>query len=160
MKNPGKIFEEDFKNSCPDNIWIEREKDNIGNFEKDNKNIRFTMSSDYDFRIFNGNKLYLIELKSTKGKSLPYSRFKKTYKYDQLKKLHSFVCYDNILAGVVINFRDIEKTYYIDINKLIMCKESGMRESLSIDEAEHHGVLIKQELKRVRYKYDFSFFGG
>ena len=156
MKNPGKMFEEDFKNSCP--FWIEKEKDNI--MFSQNNNTRFTMTSNYDFRIFTGKTLFLLELKSTKQESLPFSAFKKTKSYDQLKELHKNCNYKNTKAGAIINFRSENKTYFIETYELLYLRSSSPRKSISIDDCEAKGKIIPQELKRIRYKYNFTIFGG
>ena len=157
MKNPGKIFEEDFYNSCPSCIWIKREKDNVM-FSGHQDNMRFTMSSDYDFEVFNGKILYLLELKSTKGKSLSYSAFKKTDKYDQLERLLQHSNYENVSGGIIINFRENELTYYIPVRLFIAIKNTSDRKSISLDECKLHGEQIYQELKRTRYRYSFDLF--
>ena len=159
MKNEGKIFEADFQKSCPENIWIKREKDNVMFNPNQTSNFqRFTMTSDYDYELFNGKTLYLLELKSTLGFSLAFSKFKKTDKYDQLEKLKKLSDYDNVIGEVIINFRDYVRTYFIEINKFIQFKSRVTKKSISVDDCVEIGELIRQEIKRTHYKYSYGLF--
>ena len=75
MKNTGKKFEEDIKKSIDDTAFLYRLKDSGGSWQGGNKG-RFTPSNICDFILFKGSKLYLLELKSHKGKSIPYTAIK------------------------------------------------------------------------------------
>ena len=68
--NEGKKFEKDFENSIPQYTWYYRIKDSSSSWSNSN-NSRFTQKSPCDYIIFKGGKLYLLELKSHNGKSIP-----------------------------------------------------------------------------------------
>jgi len=71
----GKVFEKEFLNSFPDNLFIQRVKDDTLKF----KNVQNCC----DFIAYNSPYLFLFELKSTKQKSLPFSNISK-YQVDTL----------------------------------------------------------------------------
>jgi penicillin-binding protein-related factor A (putative recombinase) len=163
-EKPGKIFENDFKKSCP--FWIEREKDNVSSFNKGNDVIKFTMSNDYDFRFFTGKKLFLVELKSTLGKSLPFSKIKTTIdkktgkiKYDQLKRLVEHAEYKNVITGVIINYREKNNyTFFIEARVLLYLRDNFPSKSISIDDCIKYGHSIINGLVQSHYRYIFNVF--
>ena len=73
--NSGKQFEADFKASVPNNAYYYRLRDGTSSWDK-GENTRFQMTNDYDNLIFYNGTLYLLELKNTKGKSIPFTNFK------------------------------------------------------------------------------------
>lgn len=155
-QSPGKKFEEDFFKSAPKDWFIYRLKDSAGSWSNNDLS-RFTPRNICDFFLFTGKILYGIECKSFKGKSMPYSNIKD----NQLKGLldMSVDLPMNARGIFVFNFRDLNETYYINafmVNALI---QTGTRKSLSINEARENGILIPQELKRVRYSYKLSVLG-
>ena len=78
MKNPGKVFEEDIKKSVPKEYWIYRFKDGTANFSgSKNENVRFQAHNICDFMIMTKENLILLELKSHKGSSIPFSCIRK-----------------------------------------------------------------------------------
>lgn len=68
-KNMGKVFEKEFKDSVPDNVYLERYKDDTSGF--------YGVSNPADFRLYVFPMLILLELKTHKGKSLPLSKMRK-----------------------------------------------------------------------------------
>ena len=71
--NEGKKFEEDFKKSMDKyNIWNYRLKDSSGSWSNSNGS-RFTPKNICDYIAYNNGGLYLLELKSHKGSSLPFA---------------------------------------------------------------------------------------
>ena len=61
--NYGKIFEKDFKDSIPDNVFFYRFRDSSGAWQQ-SENTRFTPSNISDTMLFYQGKLYLLELKT------------------------------------------------------------------------------------------------
>lgn len=152
--NHGKRFEEDIKNSVPDNWFCYRLKDSSGSWSNNDKS-RFTPSNMCDFIIFTGRMLYSIECKSFLGKSMPYGNLndKKGSKLDQLERA---ALKENCRSLFILNFRSLEKTFYIDAMFVGSRLRSGERKSLSLEEAEIYGALIPQKLKKVRYTYQLE----
>ena len=141
--NEGKLFEQDFVKSC--DFFTLRLKDAGG--WSNAENTRFTISNLCDMIAYKDGKLLLIELKSCGGTSIPY---------DNIKQLDSMnkVCYDGVYPIFILNFRKFEKTYVVKASKLMELRETLGKKSVSYLDAELHGVLLPQQKKRVRYKYN------
>lgn len=157
-KNEGKKFEEDFEKSCPGGWQIIRLKDSSASWSNTGVS-RFTPKNMCDFILFTGRTLYVLELKSFLGKSMNY----KLLNDDREQKLGKMVLFHqnvpaNSEAYYILNFREINETYAIKAPVVMRLKHAMERKSISLDQAKVHGILIKQELKRVRYRYDLSVF--
>ena len=149
MKNEGKRFEEDFKNSIPDEYFYYRFRDGTASW--DGGSARFQMKNICDCMVMNQNYLMLFELKSTKQKSLPFSMVDKKNLdalVDASMHLHS-----NVEPLFIVNFRTIEKTYQIDAKRVQWYMNHAERKSIPLEYFEAHGTVIKQVKKRVRYRY-------
>ena len=151
-KNQGKKFEEDFKNSVPADVYIYKLKDAGG--WSNATNTRFTINNICDYIMYSMPTLYLLELKSFKGKSLPYSNIKN----NQIKGLIDAAQTKGIKAGIVANFRELEKTYYIDIKELQEFYKESDRKSYPLELFEDRGQLIEQKKIVTRYKYNIEKF--
>lgn len=140
----GKNLEADFKTSCPDDMFIYRVPD-----------IRYGVKSICDFLLYSYPRLFLLELKSTQEKTFPI----KNIAPHQLANMSKFNK-NNMVAGFIINFRHHDMTYFIrgDVLQCIITQQNLTR--LSIELLEEHGVLIPQEKKRTRFRYDLSYFRG
>ena len=62
-------------------------------------NTRFQAQNICDFMIFNNPKLYFLELKSTKAKSLPFTAVRE----NQKKELTTAGRRKNIVSGLIVN---------------------------------------------------------
>ena len=142
MMNEGKKFEQDFTKSLTCFNYRLRDAGGWSNAD----NTRFTTSNLCDMIIFNDGVLYLTELKSVIGKSLP-----KPKQLDGLCEIE----FSNVYPCVIVNFRSLEQTYIIRANlfqsKLI---ELG-KVSLNVNDIKEIGQLIPQQKIRTRYKYNF-----
>ncbi|MDF2804874.1 MAG: hypothetical protein K0S61_4779 [Anaerocolumna sp.] len=161
--NSGKVFEEDIKKSINDKYFIYKLKDSAGTWQGGN-NTRFTSSNICDYIVFANGWLHLLELKSHKGASIPIAPIKnkqgKITKYgairtNQVEGLFKEYCKPKMNCGFIFNLSDKEKTWFVDILNIKVEIERQAR-SLSLEWLEMHGVLIPQEKKRTRYKYDLS----
>ncbi len=154
MKNPGKIFEEDFKGSVSNDNVIIRLKD-AGGWSQGNSDKRFTITNICDFIYYN-DELYLLELKSTKGKSITLNRLEK-----DIKRLEKYRGKKGV-RGFVINFRDLEETYFMREESLLLFSRLNNismdkpARSISIQFFRQYCVRIPQTKKRTRYSYDLS----
>lgn len=158
MKNEGKVFEKDFKNSVPKEIYIERLKDSTQSFYK-NEKVKFTPTNPYDFFIFKFPRLYCFELKSTIGKSMSFwtngDENKKMIKKHQIEGLTKASQFDGIVAGFILNWRENNNTYFLnikDFNRFV--KESEKKTLNENDIIQYNGVLLKQNLLVTHYRYD------
>ena len=143
-QNVGKIFEKDFSSSCPSDMFIYRVPD-----------IRYGVKSICDFLLYSYPRLFLLELKSTQEKTFPI----KNIAPHQLENMSKFTK-NNMVAGFIINFRHHDMTYFIrgDVLQYIITQQNLTR--LSIELLEEHGVLIPQEKKRTRFRYNLDYFRG
>jgi len=148
-KDEGKKFEQDFKASVPPDVYLHRLKDDTAGF--------IGVSNPCDFQLYKYPLLFLLELKSCKGKSIPLTHIRP----NQIQGMHTAVQHEGIYGGFIINFRELEETYYLSVNLVIEFINAGERKSLPIDWCRENGIRIPQTKKRVRYSYDIaSLLGG
>lgn len=148
-KNIGKVFEEEIKSSIPAEFYVERYKDDTAGFKG--------VANPADFRLYKYPYTFLIECKSHKGKSLPLDMIRDA----QIKGLVSAGNYLGIYAGFLINFRDLEETYYIPADLVLYFILHGDRKSIPVGWCRDIGVRIEQKKKRVRYSYNLrEWLGG
>lgn len=145
-KDKGKQFEEDIKASFPSEFYVERYKDDTSGF--------YGVTNPADYRIYKSPNLFLFELKSHKGKSLPFSCIRD----NQVKGMLKAVRHIGIFAGFIINFRDLEETYYIPVAMYESYRVSANRKSIPVEWCREHGDKIEQTKKRTRYSYDLEGF--
>ncbi|SCB92219.1 recombination protein U [Priestia flexa] len=101
-KNPGKAFEKDFYDSIPENVFAYRMKDDSLGFAN--------VKNPCDFILYKIPNLYLLELKSHKGKSIPFGALQ----LNQVESLYQYSTIDGVKAGFVFNFRDVNETYFVN----------------------------------------------
>ena len=153
MKKSGKRFEENWRESIPEDIFYYRLKDNSNNWSNSNKT-RFTPSNICDCIVFDGDYLYTLELKSTKGKSLPYGNIKQ-HQIDDLKWCSEFA---GVISGFVIEFDSLNECYFVEISLFEQFKETNQRKSLPIDFCRKNGLKIEIEKLRVNRRFDVAKF--
>ncbi|WP_105176875.1 Holliday junction resolvase RecU [Clostridium cagae] len=156
-KNPGKLFEEDFKKSVPEDCWIYRFKDGTANFGgTKNENVRFQAHNICDFQIMTNDYLVLLELKSHAGASIPFNCIRS----NQIEEM-SNIQHPKIKAYFIFNFRDYEKTYAIKAKELKLYIDTADRRSILLGWCKANGIEIIGNKKKVRYRYELkSFFEG
>ena len=157
--NPGKRFENDFQKSINKNeIFVQRLKDGSTRTGVHGEMIRLKSRNLCDFILFKDGKLVLVELKSFLGKSMSFSNIKSTvdeqmtFLYDLLKETEK----KGIKSYMILNFRDIEETYAVSVNKFYEFYKNTNKASINIAEVREIGSLLKQEKKRVSFKYDIG----
>lgn len=143
--NEGKKFEQDFIKSCT--FYTLRLKDGGG--WSNAENTRFTPSNICDFIAYKDQKLFLIELKSCNGTSIPYTAMKQIYDLNN-------VTHEGVHPVVIINFRKYEQTFIIKASKLVELRETCSKKSFSYYDAQLHGKPVPQVKKISRYAYDTS----
>lgn len=155
MKNEGKKFEEDFKKSIPEKYFVYRFKDGTANFNgTKNENVRFQAHNICDFEVFAENKLFLFELKSYKGASIPLSGIRKTQLEEMLKASN----YKNIEPYFILNYRALESVYAIKVQTLQEFIEKAKRKSIPIKWCIENGIEIIGVKKKVRFRYELEKF--
>lgn len=154
MKNEGKKFEEDFKSSVPETCWIYRLRDNAASFSGGNQT-RFSSTNICDFILFDDitRKLYLCELKSTKGSSIPYTMIKE----NQIDGLLSADKH-NLISCFIFNFREKNNdTFFMYIQDFEKMKKELLKKSFNTsDLIQYNAIKIDYQKKRTRYKYDIE----
>lgn len=145
-KDKGKQFEQDLKASFPPDFYVERYKDDTAGF--------YGVSNPADFRLYKNPYLFLFELKSHKGKSIPLTCIRD----NQIRGMYKAHLHSGIYAGFIFNFRDLEETYYLNVGDVVKFINSADRKSIPVDFCRENGIKIEQTKKRTRYSYDMSSF--
>ncbi|MGL5460749.1 MAG: Holliday junction resolvase RecU [Cetobacterium sp.] len=149
VKNNGHIFEEEFKKSLDKYIksklyYKKLKTGGLGYKGVDNE---------CDFLIYKYPNIILLELKSHKGRSLPLDCIRP----NQFNGLLDRVEQEGVLGGILVNFRDYGKTYFIPIYTLYEFVKEGTRKSINIDFCEEKGIKIPQIKARTRFTYDIDY---
>lgn len=151
--NSGKRFEQNWKNSIPKDIFYYRFRDGSSSWGGNDK-VRFQQTNICDCLMFDGDYLYLLELKSTKGKSLPFNNIKK----HQIDDLLWASEYANTICGLVVEFSDLTGCYFIEIGRFKAFYYSTNRKSIPIDYLRKNGIKIGTEKKKINSKFDVKKF--
>ena len=156
-QNEGKKFEQDFANSVDENkYWLYRFRDNAASFSG-GTNTRFTSSNICDYLLFHNDTrtLYLLEMKSTKSSSIPYTMIRD----NQIKELTE-ASNNKLIAGFIFNYREKNNaTYFMAIDDFNKMTDEINKKSFNIFDIEKYGAFkINSEKKRTRYKYDIDSF--
>lgn len=165
MSNVGKKFEQDFANSIPSNIALIRIQDSAQSFYR-SSNLRFSLKNPYDYLLWNPKTLtlYALELKTVKGKSISFERTKDEHgeiHYHQIQGLKKISDIGECVSGFIVNFRELEKTIFIEIDDFLEMMEENKKKSFNFNDLELFKVpyvLIPQNLLRTRYRYDIETF--
>lgn len=151
MINSGKRFEQNFKDSVPEYVWCYRFKDGTSSWA--GGDTRFQATNICDFLVMS-DIMWLLELKHTKGVSLPFGNIKD----HQIEELYEANQYDNINAGLLVKLR--KNVFYVDINKVKDFIDNADRKSIPLDWFEEYGIKIPLKMKQVNYTLDLnSLFG-
>jgi len=162
MKNQGKIFEDSFRDSIDQSkIYYYRLRDSASSFGGGNDSLRFSIKNDYDCFLYLYPNYYPCELKSNQGTSFSIQKEKeekgKDIKLHQIEGLTKASNYNGIYAGLILNFRTVEHTYWLDIKAFNEFNKNTIKKSINEkDIIEYGGVLIGQRKKKVRYSYDID----
>lgn len=163
--NQGKIFERSFANSIPNNVYFQRLIDPAASFGGADAT-RFSPHQPYDFYAFLQPYLFAMELKST-ASALTFWRAdydtdgkKHTFeiKKCQIEGLTKAAKYPGVIAGFYINFRNINKTYFLSILAFHELTDTLEKKSINATDVARYGKLIEQKLVKVNYKYDLQKF--
>lgn len=157
MANLGKIFEDNWRLSVPDDIFFYRFRDSSGGWNGSTKT-RFTPSNIADCLLevpFVG--LILAELKSHKGRSIPLSCIAgnktKEKQMEDLAKANKFA---SVYSCIIVFFSDLERCFELGIDEYFLFLATTDRKSIPIEYFEEHGIEIKVEKLRTNYRYDID----
>lgn len=162
MKNQGKVFENNFRLSIPKtpNVFYYRLKDTASSYYGGNEFLRFSQSNIADAFLlhtnnqFNITHLLILELKSHKGKSLPFSAIRE----NQLKEMFIASEYRKVLPFLIVFFSDIERCFALPIQKVVALKQEGTRKSIPLEYFEEQGTEIEVIKLRTNYRYNIEKF--
>lgn len=152
--NSGKKFENNFKASVPENIFYYRFRDGTSSWGGGQENTRFQAKNICDCMMYDGEYLYLLELKSHKGASLPLSSIRE----NQIKDLMAASKHPNVIAGLVVNFTDKESVYFMPIELAEKWYYNGVRKSIPIAEFKEKCIEIQTKKLKTNYRYDIQGF--
>lgn len=152
--NKGKNFEQNFRKSIPEDIFYYRLKDTASSYYGGNDNLRFSQTNMCDSIMFDGNYLYLLELKNHKGKSLPFSCIRE----NQIKELALNSLFKNIKSCIIINFEELEECYCLFIDDIEHFIRQGDRKSIPVDYCRENGLKIEMVKLITNYKYNINKF--
>jgi recombination protein U len=143
--NNGKLFETKLTKSIPNEYFLLRLKD-AGGWGKA-ETTRFTVKNACDFILYAENKLFLLELKSHKGKSLPFScvsafQMKSFEKYSSLGAI-GVHCY------FLIEFSEHSMNYLVNFTELNKFITSTEKKSISMLECSNIGTKINNIGKKL-----------
>lgn len=116
----------------------------------------------YDSLMFKNGYLLPTELKSTKGKSLPFKNIKQ-HQIDSLIESNTYN--ESIIPGFLVNFSDLDISFFIHIESFVEYQKLGANgntkingikineKSLSLDYCEAHGIELVGVKKRVKMRW-------
>jgi len=146
--NGGKLFEEDFRLSCKDNVAVTRLYDTLGG--------QMGVANICDFIVTYFPYTFYLELKSTSTGTLPLKNISNTQYTGLLEKSK----YKGAECGLIIKYAKYDEHYYVPIQEVERLKEEG-KKSISYKHIKKGKVSVIEfpsELKRTRFKYDFDEF--
>lgn len=150
--NAGKIMEAQWRKSALHipKIYYRRMNDGTATFYGGGQDgVRFQQENPYDCFMYLAPTLYLIELKSHKGTSLPINAIRKI----QLKHLSSVQGVPGIEAGFVVHFPDKEECWFADGWKVKAFVDDTERKSIPLKWFQENGIRVEviPLVKRVEY---------
>ena len=156
MRNPGKIFENDFKKSIPKDVWNKKWPDSAIGFNTEDSRQRFAAKSPFDYILCKKGQMYDFELKSTKDKRLSFRGRDPAIKMRQIEELINAKRVGKAKTGLIINFRLFEETYVIDPEIFLAFAENTAKSSINIEDVRLIGIKIPQTRLRRHYRYDIN----
>lgn len=152
----GQRFEDNFRNSIDrdsSDLFFYRFKDGTANWNP-NEKTRFQAHNICDCMIFYKENLFLLELKSHKGKSLPFSCIRDS-QYEEMYKA-SFK--KNVYPLLIAFFSDVGECYAIHIRDILALKAVADRKSIPLSYFEEKGFKIESRLLKTNYRYKVQAF--
>lgn len=163
IMNIGKIFERQIKKSVPDYALLCRLPDSAQSFGGSN-NLRFSRKNPFDYILYDSKThlLYALELKTVKGKSISFERTENDVgeiHYNQIQGLNEWNRYDGVICGFLIEFREIEKTFFLkidDFNKLLQQTSKKSFNNQDLEKFEINHTTLSQTKAKKYFTYDID----
>lgn len=109
--------------------------------------------------MFNGKVLYTLELKSVGTSSISFERTKDDkgviHKH-QIDNLLNFSTYENIISGLVLDFRLSDKTYFCMIEEFVKMINNLDKKSFNEKDLFEWCNPIEIEKKKLKVNYRYS----
>lgn len=157
--NTGKIFEENFKKSIPEDTYYLRLHDSSIGFDIENSTQRFALRSPYDCILFRKGRMFCLELKSCKGGRISYEGSSPMIKEHQIKELNK-ACQYGIDAGFILNFRDTGNTYFLPMAQFECLTQIDTKKSFNESDVRVFGLGLPHRKLKVNYRYDLTRMVG
>ena len=113
--------------------------------------------------MFNGEVLYTLELKSVGTSSISFERTKDDkgviHKH-QIDNLLNFSTYENIISGLVLDFRLSDKTYFCMIEEFVNMANNLDKKSFNEKDLYEwcNPIEIEKKKLKVNYRYNVGKF--
>ena len=120
--------------------------------------------------MFDGCHFFCLELKTVAGKSISFEKTKAKedkpkedkgeIHYHQIEYLKNCSQYQNIIPGLIIDFRGVDNTWFLHINQWDTLINSITKKSFNESDllAYSHPILISKKKLKVNYRYDINKF--
>ena len=113
--------------------------------------------------MFDGSHLFCFELKSVAGKSISFERDKKdkgVIHYHQIEYLKSCLSFENVIPGLIIDFRGTDNTWFLNIKEWDDLINSISKKSFNESDliSYSHPILISKKKLKVNYRYNIQQF--
>ena len=163
--NVGKLFEQQLKKSVPIYALFYRLPDAAQSFNRTNK-LRFSAKNPFDFLLWDSTSkiLFAIEAKTVAHKSISFEREKTDtgdIHHHQINGLNEWNKYDGIICGFIIEFRELEKTIFLEIRQFNKLVNVIKKKSFTLNDLDNNKInyyTITQKKARTRYTYDLDNF--
>ena len=113
--------------------------------------------------MFNGKVLYTLELKSVGTTSISFERTKEDkgviHKH-QVDNLLKFSTYKNIVSGLVLDFRQSDKTYFCMVEEFVNMINNLDKKSFNEKDLYEwcNPIVIDKKKLKVNYRYNVGKF--
>ncbi len=162
LVNTGKIFEQNFKKSVPDDFYYLRLKDPAVGWTGGAS--KYSPTNPFDCLIYTGTGLHCIELKST-ARAITFWRAdfendgkKHTFeiKKHQIQGLNAADIFAGVYPSIVINFRDVDETWCITITDFLILTGGTSKKSINHEDASLVGYRVPSRKLKVNERYDIK----
>lgn len=149
--NSGKIFEKNFKASIPPGVFYYRFRDSPASFGQGTQT-RFSTSNICDCLLFGNKTIFLCELKSHQGKSIPFNCIRE----NQIEQLTAAAKFPFIIPALVIFFPECERCFAVHINDWNNLVDASTKKSANIAEIEQAGFEVGVTKLKTNFRYDVA----
>lgn len=137
----------------PPEYWYYRFRDGTANYRgKTNENVRFQQSNIADCLISTDKMLFICELKSHKGKSLPFN----CVRPNQIEQMQKAAKFNFICPLLIVFFANVERCFAVHIDDWAAYIENSEKKSANIQEFETFAYEIKAKKLQTHYRYDIA----